>query len=253
MGRFLLTIQYRGTRYAGWQTQKNGLAVQQVIEEAASVICGGTVQIHGAGRTDAGVHARAQRAHLDVGVDITGEGLVLGINTRLPEDVRVVAAEPVDDEFHARYSAKGKTYTYRIHNSRVADVFLSPTHALVEGELDVTRMDRAARDLVGTHDYRAYTVTRPTVRSTTRTVRSIEIRRDGDRVEITVSGDGFLRYQIRRIVGLLIEIGQGRLEHGYVRRTLAPEHATVRWSAPASGLTLEAVHYDESPEPAAIP
>jgi tRNA pseudouridine38-40 synthase len=135
--RVLLTLQYLGTHYGGWQLQANAASVQQVLEDALARMFGENIRVHGAGRTDAGVHAEAQRAHADVPFEIPSRGLILGLNQLLPHDVRITAADVVADDFHARFDAKGKTYAYRIWNAEVADVFATATHAYVAQSLDV--------------------------------------------------------------------------------------------------------------------
>ena len=234
--RLLLTIQYLGTRYSGWQMQANAMSVQQVIEEALATLFGNAIRVHGAGRTDAGVHAEAQRAHADVPFEIPTRGLLLGINQILPADVRVTAAEPVADDFHARYDAKSKTYQYRIWNAAIADVFAAETHAHVAQELDAARMHDAAQSLAGTHDFKRFTVADPEVDSTVRTIASIDVARHGQTLAITVTADGFLRSMVRRIAGSLIEIGRGKI---------APDAlwTEARWTAPAKGLVLKSIRY----------
>jgi tRNA pseudouridine38-40 synthase len=234
--RVLFTIQYLGTRYGGWQLQANAVTVQGVLEEALGQMFGQEIRVHGAGRTDAGVHALAQRAHFDAPFEIPARGLVLGINQLLPADVRVLQAEPVGDDFHARFSAKAKTYEYRIWNAEVADVFAAGTHAHVAKTLDVAAMDAAARQLVGSHDFAVFTVADPEVSSTTRTIESISVVREGTVIRIAVTADGFLRSMVRRIAGSLIEIGRGRLDPA----TLFHE---ARWTAPAKGLLLREIRY----------
>src|SRR5688572_19707496 len=129
--RLLFTLQYLGTHYGGWQLQTNTPSVQQVVEDALGRMFQQNIRLHGAGRTDAGVHAEAQRAHADVPFEIPTRGLILGINQLLPHDIRVTAVETVADDFHARFDAKGKTYAYRIWNGEVANVFAADTHAHV--------------------------------------------------------------------------------------------------------------------------
>jgi tRNA pseudouridine38-40 synthase len=233
--RILFTLQYLGTRYAGWQTQANAVGVQQVVEAALGKLFGAPVKIEGAGRTDAGVHARAQRAHADVPFEIPARGLILGLNDLLPHDIRVTAAEGVTDDFHCRFAAKGKTYRYRIWNAPVADVFAFTTHAHVAQELNAARMHAAAQALAGTHDFRAFTVASPEVKTTVRTIEAIEVRRERDAVVITVAADGFLRFMVRRLAGTLIEVGRGSL--GGV------SFDEARWTAPAKGLVLWEVRY----------
>jgi tRNA pseudouridine38-40 synthase len=234
--RLLFTLQYLGTRYGGWQLQANAASVQQVLEETLARMFGQPIRVHGAGRTDAGVHAEAQRAHADLPFEIPSRGLVLGLNQLLPRDVRVTGAEVVADGFHARFDAKGKIYAYRIWNGEVADVFTAETHAHVAQTLDVDAMHAAAQQLIGTHDFKVFTVADPEVSSTVRAIESIAVERNGDAVTLTVKADGFLRSMVRRIAGSLIEIGRGKL---------AAEElfAEARWTAPAKGLVLREVLY----------
>ena len=234
--RVLFTVQYLGTRYGGWQLQANAVTVQGVIEEALAKICGQEVRVHGAGRTDAGVHAAAQHAHADLPFDIPPRGLILGLNQLLPPDVRVTHAAAVADDFHARFSAKSKTYEYRIWNAEVADVFAAETHAHVARALDVESMQAAAQQLTGTHDFAVFTVADPEVATTTRTIESIVVVREGSVVRITVTADGFLRYMVRRIAGSLIEVGRGKLAADAL-------FTEARWTAPAKGLVLREIRY----------
>jgi len=233
--RILFTLQYLGTRYAGWQTQANAVGVQQVFEAVLSRLFGAPIRVEGAGRTDAGVHARAQRAHADVPFEIPTRGLILGINDLLPHDIRVTAAEGVADDFHCRFAAKAKTYRYQIWNAPVSDVFAFETHAHVAQALDAAQMQRAARDLVSEHDFRAFTVASPEVATTVRTIASSDVVREGDAVVVTVTADGFLRNMVRRIAGTLIEVGRGSLD--------AVSFDEARWTAPAKGLVLWEVRY----------
>ena len=233
--RVLFTLQYLGTRYGGWQRQTNALSIQQVVEEALQKMFGVEIRLHGAGRTDAGVHAVAQRAHADVPFEIPARGLLLGLNQILTPDIRITAADYVDDSFHARFSARSKTYEYRIWNAEVADVFAQETYAHVAKPLDVDAMAAAAHAVEGTHDFRAFTVAEPEVESTVRTVQSISVVRDGAAIRITVTADGFLRYMVRRIAGSLIEVGKGRPD--------ALSFDEARWTAPAKGLVWVGVGY----------
>lgn len=234
--RLLLTLQYLGTRYGGWQAQTNAPSVQQSVEEALAKMFGGAVRVHGAGRTDAGVHAAAQRAHADVPFEIPPRGLVLGLNQLLPHDIRVTRAESAGDDFHARFAAKAKTYEYRIWNAEVADVFAAETHAHVARPLDAPAMHDAAQPLAGTHDFSIFTVAEPEVETTVRKIEAISVTREGNVVRIEVTADGFLRYMVRRIAGSLIEIGRGRLDPARL-------FEEARWTAPAKGLVLRDVRY----------
>ena len=234
--RVLFTVQYLGTRYGGWQLQANAVTVQGVIEEALAKVCGQEVRVHGAGRTDAGVHAAAQHAHADLPFEIPPRGLILGLNQLLPPDVRETHAAAVADDFHARFSAKSKTYEYRIWNAEVADVFAAETHAHVARALDVEAMQAAAQQLAGTHDFAVFTVADPEVATTARTIESIMVVREGSVVRITVTADGFLRYMVRRIAGSLIEVGRGKLAADAL-------FTEARWTAPAKGLVLREIRY----------
>jgi tRNA pseudouridine38-40 synthase len=217
--------------------------VQQVVEEALEKMFHEPVRVHAAGRTDAGVHALAQRAHADVPFEIPPRGLRLGLNQLLPADVRIVNVESVADHFHARFAAKAKAYEYRIWNAEVADVFSAETHAHVAQKLDVARMHEAAQAIVGTHDFRAFTVAEPEVEMTARTIESIDIIRSGDAICITITADGFLRYMVRRIAGSLIEIGRGKLAVGALAESIEPAFEPARWTAPAKGLVLREIRY----------
>jgi tRNA pseudouridine38-40 synthase len=236
--RLLLTVQYLGTRYAGWQAQANALAIQSVIEEVLAKMYGTAIRVEGAGRTDSGVHALAQRAHFDAPFAIPLRGLVRGMNDLLPRDIRISAAEEIADDFHCRFRAKTKTYVYRIWNAEVMNVFEWETSAHVAQPLDVALMHDAAQALVGTHDFKAFTVLEPEVSSTTRTIYECAVgraQRAEASIEIRVTADGFLRFMVRRIAGSLIEIGRGKTGREALEE--------ARWTAPAKGLVLEQIRY----------
>ena len=241
--RVLLTIEYLGTRYAGWQTQANATGVQQVIEGVLTTVFGEPIRIEGAGRTDSGVHARAQRAHADVPFALPRKAFLRGCNDLLPSDIRIVDAEEVADRFHCRFAPHTKTYEYRIWNGEVADVFRHETHAHVAQKLDEKLMHRVAQVLVGEHDFKAFTVASPEVSSTVRRITQIGVERRGDVLVICVTADGFLRYMVRRIAGSLVEIGRGKLEAEGLARSLEPSFEAARWTAPAKGLCLLRVEY----------
>lgn len=236
--RVLFTIQYLGTRYAGWQMQANATGVQQVIEGALEKMFGSAIRIEGAGRTDSGVHARAQRAHADLPLEIGQRGLLMGLNDLLPHDIRIVAIAEAADTFHCRFDAKWKTYVYQIWNGQTADVFAYETHAHVAQRLDESAMRDAAAALVGQHDFGVFTVAAPEVSSTIRTVESVSVQREGEAIRIEITADGFLRFMVRRIVGSLIEIGRGKLDADAL-------FAEARWTAPAKGLILWNIRYSD--------
>lgn len=241
--RLLFTFQYLGTRYAGWQSQTNAVGIQDVIETVLEKLYRAKIRIEGAGRTDAGVHADAQKAHCDVPFEIPLPGLIRGMNDLLPRDIRATAVEPVSDDFNCRFQAKKKTYRYRIWNDEVMDVFRWETHAHARQPLDESLMREAIAGFTGTHDFRAFTVAEPEVSSTERTISALDLQRDGREVTIQITADGFLRFMVRRIAGSLIEIGRGKLDSEALRRSLEPSFEVARWTAPARGLTLESIEY----------
>ena len=234
MRRIHLTIEYDGTRYAGWQRQANALAVQQVVEEKLAKLTRQPVTLHGASRTDAGVHALGQSAHFDTGSAIPGEKFSFALNTLLPPDIRVRASEEVPPSFHARFSSKGKRYRYLFH--------VSP-HA---GALNrLTLMAREAESLVGTHDFAAFAASGSVVRDTVRTIHRTEIARDGTEIRLTVEGNGFLYNMVRIIAGTLVGVGSGKLEPGtFARAITSGNRLDLGVTAPPHGLTLMEVFYD---------
>ena len=247
MSRILLTIEYDGTAYAGWQRQLNGLAVQQVVEEALGRACGERIVITGASRTDAGVHARGQTAHFDTASRIPPEKYPFVLNTMLPPDVRVQAGRQVPPGFHARFMTCGKQYTYRIINSRHGSALHRLTHAHVPVPLDAERMNRAAQTLLGRHDFAAFQASGGTARTTVRTIRTARVTRVGDEIVLTVEGDAFLYNMVRIIAGTLIEIGQGRRgEDAFTRAIGSGNRLDLGVTAPPHGLELTRVDYPEA-------
>ena len=235
--RLLLTLQYLGTRYAGWQTQANAVGIQSVVEEVLAKTYGAPIRIEGAGRTDSGVHALAQRAHYDAPFAIPLRGLTRGMNDLLPHDIRVTNVEEVAGDFHCRFAAKRKTYAYQIWNAEVNDVFRWETHAHVAQKLDAAKMHEAAQTLKGTQDFARFTVQEPEVSSTIRTIEAISVLSPQSSVLIIrVTADGFLRFMVRRIAGSLIELGRGK-------ETAVTALTEARWTAPAKGLVLEEIRY----------
>lgn len=247
MQRILITIEYDGTAYAGWQRQQNGLAVQQAVEEALSKACGGTVVITGASRTDAGVHALGQCAHFDTQSRIPPEKYPFVLNTLLPPDIRVHAGRAVPDGFHARFMTCGKLYTYRIWNDRHASALRRFTHAHAPLPLDLETMRRAALTLLGRHDFAAFQAAGGTAKTTVRTVRDVSLTRVGSELTVTVEGDAFLYNMVRIIVGTLLEIGQGRRgEDAFVRALASGSRLDLGVTAPAHGLELTRVDYPQA-------
>lgn len=247
MRNLKITIQYDGTNYVGWQRQDTGTSIQGLLEDALARIEGGRVTIHGAGRTDAGVHALAQVATVGLEAAIEPPALVRALNAVLPLDVRVLSVEDVKPDFHARFSAVGKVYEYRIVNAPIVSPFLYRYAWHITQPLDVDAMRSGSTRLTGPHDFAAFQGASATVRSTTRTIRTIEWE-DGSGYALPLvmrlEGDGFLRYMVRNIVGTLVEVGAGRWPPSRVSDVLAARDRTQAGpTAPAHGLFLVRVQY----------
>jgi len=245
MRRIQLIIEYDGTKYAGWQRQENALAVQQVVEEKLSRLTRERIVIHGASRTDAGVHAMGQSAHFDTESRIPGEKFSYALNTMLPPDVRIRDSREVPESFHARFSTKGKRYRYLFHAHPHASAIHRLTRAHVIYPLDVELMQREAQALVGTHDFAAYAASGSVVKDTVRTIYRADVTREGDEVKLIVEGNGFLYNMVRIIAGTLVGVGSGKLEPGAFAKAIETgNRLDLGVTAPAHGLTLMEVFYD---------
>ena len=244
MRRIQLIIEYDGTNYAGWQRQSNALAVQQVIEEALSRLTGARVVLHGASRTDAGVHALGQCAHFDTESHIPGEKFSYAVNTMLPPDIRIRRSQDAPEGFHARFSARGKRYRYLFYDAPHAGALNRLTHAHSIYPLDEGRMQREARALRGTHDFAAFAASGSVVRDTVRTIWRAEVAREGNDVMLIVEGNGFLYNMVRIIAGTLRDIGSGKLAPGALAKAIdTGDRLDLGVTAPAHGLTLMEVFY----------
>lgn len=247
MKRILLTVEYDGTNYSGWQRQLNGLAVQQVLEEALSRATGETIVVTGASRTDAGVHALGQAVHFDTASSIPPEKYPFVLNTMLPRDVRVLTGREVPPDFHARFMTCGKQYTYRMINTRHGSAIRRNTHVHVPLSLELAPMQRAAQTLLGTHDFAAFQASGGTAKTTVRTIHKAEITRMGDEVILTIEGDAFLYNMVRIIAGTLIEIGYLRRgEDAFTKAFASLDRLDLGVTAPPHGLELTRVDYPEA-------
>jgi len=239
-----LTLAYDGSRFVGWQRQADGESVQAFVEEALSRLEGGPVAVHAAGRTDAGVHAEGQVASARVTFTHDAATVVRAANAILPAEIRVLAVEDAPPGFHARFSARGKSYRYQIANTPVASPFLRGYAWHVPEPLDLDAMRAAAAALVGTHDFAAFQSTGSDVSATIRTVTRSDVLARGGLVVYEVEGDGFLRHMVRAIVGTLVDVGRGWRPPGDVRGLLeGGTRAQAGATAPAHGLTLVKVEY----------
>lgn len=239
-----LILSYRGTAYAGWQQQTNALAVQRVVEEALGKLLGDDVRIVGASRTDTGVHARGQVAHLVLPRPFPARGLVHGTSHHLPPDVRVLAAHEMPPGFHARKSALGKEYLYRIYRGRVVSPLEEPYVTRVERPLDVAAMRAALGVLVGRHDFTAFAIAGGSHKSPVRRLFAATLDEVGRELHLRFWGEGFLRGMVRSIVGTLVEVGRGQRSVASVGELLAGRpRSEAGPTAQAKGLVLERIFY----------
>ncbi len=242
---YKLTISYDGSRYDGWQKQGNtDNTIQGKLEAVLSSIAGEAVELHGAGRTDAGVHAEAQTASFRLSSPISPAELMEKANGYLPEDIAITAAGEATERFHARLSAKGKVYRYSVRMGSVPDVFRRKYQYRVEEPLDTEAMRKAASALCGTHDYKAFCSLKRYKKSTVRTVESIDIKLSGQNMDIFYRGDGFLYNMVRIMSGTLLEVGMSRKKPEDMDSILASlDRANAGPTAPARGLCLVKVEY----------
>jgi tRNA pseudouridine38-40 synthase len=242
---FKLTIAYDGSNYAGWQLQPNGRTIQEIVEGALAKIAGGAVRVHGSGRTDAGVHAKAQVANCSFDTQLATTTLSRALNANLPVDIRLQRVQEVDARFHARFSAKRKEYRYQIDCGMVADPFLRAYAWHHPRRLNVAAMRRAARLLKGRHDFAALAANpmRP-VETTVRTVSKLSVTKRGSLLTIAVIADGFLYKMVRSMVGALVKIGEERMTVEQLQKLVNEKKRTASIeTAPAHGLFLWRVFY----------
>ena len=249
---YKLTLQYDGTDFHGWQMQSELRTVQGELTRALSLIDGRAVVVHGSGRTDAGVHAVGQVANAEIQREITPEKLRAAVNANVGADLRVMEAKIVADDFHARFSARGKTYVYRILNGPVLSPFwLHYAHHEARA-LDQNCMRQSAKLFVGEHDWTAFSSAQSDAETRVRAITGCKVGERNDErarariIEITVSAEGFLRYMVRSIAGTLLAVGRGEMSDEQVRQAIdSGERSLVAATAPACGLTLVSVEYPD--------
>lgn len=246
MKNYKITIQYDGTRYSGWQVQKcTPDTIQGKIEHVIETLAGHPVEIMGSGRTDAGVHARGQVANFLIEDNFKKEEIFSWLNEHLPKDIAVIQIEEVADRFHSRFSAKSKTYVYRIHTGNYSNVFERKFVYDYKGILDVNRMREAAKLLEGKHDFKSFCGNKRMKKSTVRTIYEIKIEELPGELKISYTGNGFLMNMVRILTGTLIEVGDGRRTPESMTDILEGlDRELAGYTAPPQGLMLEQVYYE---------
>lgn len=247
MKNYKIILQYDGTRYKGWQIQKNtDMTIQGKLTAVLERLAGHSVEVHGSGRTDAGVHALAQVANFKMEEHFSKEKIFSYLNEYLPEDIAVLSIEEAPLRFHSRLNAVSKTYRYRIWNDRKADVFLRKQVEEIPQELDLGKMKQAAQYVLGTHDFAAFCGNRKMKKSTVRTIMDISIERVGKEVRLTFTGNGFLQNMVRILTGTLVEVGLGEREPASMKEILeSRDREKAGYTISPKGLTLMSVEYDE--------
>lgn len=250
MKRVRLVVAYDGTHYHGWQLQPGAVTIESVLNEALSGLLGEEIQVIGASRTDSGVHAMGNVAVFDTEHRMPADKICLALNQRLPEDIRVQSSQEVPANWHPRRCACVKTYEYKILNRRIELPSRRLYSHFCHFNLDLEKMRHAAAELVGEHDFKSFCNVRTQVKDTVRTVYSIEVTRDQeDMITIRIRGNGFLYNMVRIIAGTLLSVGMGqRAPEDMAAILQAADRSAAGPTAPAKGLTLMGMEYEESPE-----
>ncbi len=243
MGRFKVYLEFEGTRYSGWQVQKNARTVQgELLEASQKIFNTHQVEFYGAGRTDAGVHALRQTAHLDVQTVLGPEIIRMKLNDELPADINVLEVEQAPKTFHARHDAIARSYLYQISRRRTA--FAKRYVWWIKDRLDMAKMESAAKCFVGMKNFQSFTADDPEIKSTEVFIETIQLKESGDLLLIRISGSHFLWKMVRQMVGIIAEVGRGNLPVAKVNELLNKKSDfPAKFTAPPSGLFLERVYY----------
>ena len=244
--RFKCVCAYDGTDFCGWQSQATGGSVQDFIERRLEAVFKRKMRIHGSGRTDAGVHADAQVFHFDACWRHSAGALLAALRSGYPESLQILKVSKVPEDFHARYSAKGKRYVYRLYLGRAHPKIARYRWSLGDRELDIDAMNSAAKILIGVHDFTAFSANRGAEYkdNPVKDLRKLDVSRRGREVKISTEGSGYLYKMVRMIVGALVAVGTGKLSNGDIARALeSKKRSNLFQAAPAKGLTLEKVFY----------
>ena len=242
--RILGICSYKGTNYYGWQKQVGFISVQEKIEECLSKVYDTTINIQGSGRTDAGVHALKQYFHFVVDKEKDLKQLAYSLNKMLPDDIKIISFEKVDDDFHARYNAKEKIYEYRILLTNKDPLSFDLAY-IYPMELDIELFKQALDKFVGTHNYQDFTSKEEDESNFVRNIYSIDVTKENDLVRIVFKGNGFMRYQIRNMIGAAINVANGKEKLEFIDKHLdSKNREIIAYKAPASGLYLVDVIYN---------
>lgn len=244
MNNIKITLEYDGTNYYGWQKQKGMKTIQGEIEEALFAVTKERCEVTGSSRTDAGVHAKGFVANFRTNSKVPPNRFREALNVKLPNDIVILKSEKVDDEFHARYYAKGKTYEYSILNDDVPSALMRNQVYHYKYDLDIDAMKVAAKQFIGTHDFAAFKTQGSSVKGTIRTIFEVKVEKTEKIIKISVSGDGFLYNMVRIIVGTLINVGRGKTDSNSIVDIINKKDRTLAGDCvPPHGLLLKEVYY----------
>ncbi len=240
----VLGIEYLGTNYCGWQRQKHSPSVQQTLEEALSLVANEPVKVHCAGRTDTGVHASGQVVHFEHNAQRDNRAWIEGVNANLPDDISVRWAKTIDSSFHARFSAKTRSYCYLIHNSKARSGLLSGRVTRISSELDVESMSEACSYFYGEQDFTSVRAANCQSKSAWRNIHQLSVNHCGDFIVIKITANAFLYHMVRNIAGVLIAVGEGQYRSNWVEYLLQQkDRALAPATAASAGLFLTGVEY----------
>lgn len=244
MRNIKLTIEYDGSKFSGWQRQLNGVSVEELVDTAIKQLTKEDIKLYGSSRTDAGVHARGQVANFKTDSKIPADRFSGALNGILPKSIVIISSEEVSFEFHSRYHSKGKAYSYSMLNRKTRIAYMNNYLAHVPYVLNFDNMETAAKAFLGTHDFSAFKSKGGNVKTSVRTINSLELKKEGEVVTLNIEGDAFLYNMVRIIAGTLIDVGRGRIPPGTLEDIiLSKDRTRAGKTAPACGLCLEKIYY----------
>lgn len=242
--RIIIVVQYNGRDFCGWQTQPDKRTVQQTLETVLSNFTGQKIAVTGSGRTDSGVHALCQVAHFDYDGSVPPERFSFALNSTLPDDVKIVTSFLAPEGFHARFSAKKKTYCYNFYLSEAPLPLYEPFAERIDKDVDFSAMEKACKQIEGTHDFKCFLASNSSVKDTVRTVYSCKIKKKGNKLTLIVCGNGFLYNMVRTIAGTVYFAGLGKIDPNDVAKIISDQDRTkVGKTLPSKGLFLQKVEY----------